>query len=261
MPARVKVSDNDQRLIRKLYEEDFLFATEIGKRLGLTRTVVKRVLRELGVESRGTFRPIPVGTEFNNGQLKVEAPAPPTMRADGWQRTNVWVRCKCNGPNSHFVVPAATLRCGGKKSCGCAAQNSPNYRRPANRDWGRVLKQYSDNHPDFALRLEQVKHICSQPCFYCGTPPSNELKGRRYRVSNGHTVLSYSGIDEVVHGGGHVAGNVLPCCYFCNMAKSDSRLEDWCQYVHKDIFELREAARMMGEALEFRSNDAPESRK
>jgi hypothetical protein len=254
LPAKVLISDNDRQLIRRLYEDDLLFATEIGRKLGLARWVVKRILGELKVESRGSFRPIPVGTEFNGGQLKVVAEAPPTVKANGWKQTNVRVHCRCNGPNSDFVVPAATLRSGGKKSCGCVSLSSPSYRPHPNREWGRILKQYSNNHPDFALCLEQVKYICSQPCFYCGGPRSNKLKGRRYRLSTGRTVLLYSGVDEVIHGKGHVVGNVLPCCYFCNMAKSDSTLEDWCQYAHKDIFEVREAARMMGEALERAGN-------
>lgn len=249
MPAKILISENDRKLIQKFYEEECLFSTEIGQKLGLTRTVVGRVLKELKIESRGTSKPIPVGTEFNNGQLKVTAPAPDTVGATGWRRTNVWVHCKCNGPNADFVVAAYLLRCGNVKSCGCICLNSPNYKPHPDREWGRIQRIYLNNRPDFVLSLKQVQYICSLPCFYCGSPCCNELKGRRYRVSTGKVVLQYSGIDEVVHGKGHIVGNVLPCCIVCNKAKSDMSLEEWCRYAHTNAENVLEAARTIGNAL------------
>src|SRR5208283_1483187 len=129
----------------------------------------------------------------------------------------------------------------------------PNYQPHPDCEWKRILRIYRNNHPDFRLFLEQVEHICSQPCSYCGGSPTNELKGRRYRTSTGIVASLYSGIDEVVHGKGHVVGNVLPCCIMCNKAKSDMALEEWCRYAHKDAAEVLEAARMMGEALKCHS--------
>jgi hypothetical protein len=249
MPGKVAISDRNQARIKRLYETELLFATEIGRRLGLTRTLVKRVLRELGVKSRGTFRPPAIGAEFNKGQLKVIKLAPPEMGGNGWLEARVWVHCGCDGVNSDFVVAAYKLRSGNVKSCGCLRKSSPNYCPHPDREWGRISRAYLNNDPDFSLDVRQIKYICTLPCFYCGLAPSNELMGRYYRVSNGQVVLRYSGIDEVLHGKGHVAGNVLPACIICNRAKSDSRLEEWCQYIRMRPSRVIKSARRLGHRL------------
>ena len=254
MPAKIAVSDKNRFRIKELYEIDLLFATEIGRKLGLTRTVVKRVLCELGVKSRGTFRPPAIGTEFNKGQLKVTGLASPAIGGNGWLETRVWVRCKCHGPNSAFIVAAYKLRSGNVKSCGCLSLGSPDYRPHPDREWGRILRIYVNNHADFSLSLVQIKCVCTLPCFYCGCSPGNELMGRRMRVSTGQVVLRYSGIDEVIHGRGHVIGNVLPSCITCNKAKSDSGLKEWCRYIRMKPAKVIEAARRLGQRLKRTQN-------
>ncbi len=249
MPAKVAISNKNRARIKKLYETDLLFASEIGIELGLTPALVKRVLRELGVKSRGTYKPPVIGTEFSKGQLKVTRLALPAVGSNGWLETRVWVRCKCNGPNSAFIVAAYKLRSGNVKSCGCLWFASPNYCPHPDREWGRILRIYVNNHTDFFLSLEQIKCVCMLSCFYCGCPPSNELMGRRMRVSTGQVVLQYSGIDEVIHGRGHVIGNVLPACIICNRAKSDSGLEEWCRYIRIKPAKVIKSARSLGQRL------------
>ena len=249
MPAKVAISKKNRTRIKELYETQLLFATEIGLKVGLTRTVVKRVLHELGVKSRGTFRPPAIGAEFNKGQLKVMRLASPGMGGNGWLEARVWAHCKCNGPRSDFIVAAYKLRSGNVKSCGCLRLGSLNYRPHPDREWMRISRIYLNNHRDFSLSVEQVKFICTLPCFYCGAPPSNELMGRHNRVSNGRVVLRYSGIDEVIHGREHVIGNVLPACIVCNRAKSDSRLEEWCLYIRVNPSKIIKSARRLGQRL------------
>lgn len=254
MPAKIRISKRIQVRIERLYENDLLFATEIARRLGLTDTVVKRVLRELGVKSRGTYRPPVIGTEFNNTQLRVIRLARPGLGRNGWLQTRVWVRCKCNGPNSLFMVPAYRLRSANVRSCGCLWLGSPNYRPHPDREWRRILRTYCTNHAEFSLNLAHIKLICALPCFYCGTPPNNELMGRYLRVSTRQVVLRYSGIDEVICEKGHVIGNVLPACIICNRAKSDSTLEEWCQYTGTNPNSVRQAARKLAERLKQTEN-------
>lgn len=249
MPARTFISERNRQRIKDLYERKLLFASEIGRRLGLTRVVVKRALRELGVESRGTFRPLEIGARFGRGQLTVTRYADPEIRRDGCREFRVWVHCKCEGPHSDFVVAAHKLRSGNVRSCGCLWCGSPNYRPHPDRDWGRILRTYRRNAPEFCLSIQQVKCICMMPCFYCGSPPENELMGRRHRLSTGQMVLRYSGIDEVNHGVGHIVGNLLPACAICNKAKSDETLEEWCRYTRLKRSEVLAAARRIGRKL------------
>src|SRR5579864_4495074 len=153
MPARITISNKNRSQIKKLYETELLFATEIGRKLGLTRTVVKRVLHELGAKSRGTFRTLAIGTPFNNGQLKVIRLASPAMGGNGWLEARVWVHCKCNRPSSDFIVAAHKLRSGNVKSCGCMRLGSPNYCPHPDREWARVSKIYLNNYSDFSLSV------------------------------------------------------------------------------------------------------------
>jgi len=108
---------------------------------------------------------------------------------------------------------------------------------------------YRYNYPGFGVCVEQIKVICALPCFYCGLLPTNELMGRHMKVSNGQIVLCYSGIDQVVPGRGHVIGNVLPACIICNRAKSDSSLQEWCQYIRVKPTKVIDATRRLGQRL------------
>lgn len=249
MPAKTAISVRKQARIRELYDKDLLFATEIGRKLNLSRTAVKRVLSDLGIESRGTYRPLRVGMEFNSGQLRVTGSASATTGANGWLSTQVWVHCRCDGTNSDFIVEAFKLRSGNVKSCGCLQNCSPNYRPHPDRVWRRLLRTYLSNHSDFALCLEQLKYICILPCYYCGVLPANELKGRRHRMSTGIVVLRYSGIDEVVHGKKHVVGNVLPACIVCNWSKSNSCIKEWSGYIRVSSDKILQDAYCLGEKL------------
>ena len=147
MPARVALSDKDQVQIKALYETDHLYATEIARELGLTYTLVKGILRQQGIKSRGTYTSPALGTEFNEGQLKVTRLAAPTVGKNGRLEIKVWVRCRCNGPNSEFVAAVHKLGSRNIKSCGCLWLASPNYRPHPNRDWDRVLRLYPKQWP------------------------------------------------------------------------------------------------------------------
>ncbi len=256
MAATCALSDGDQVTIKRLYVADHLFATEIARKLGLTYTVVKRALRMQGIKTRGIYTSPPIGTEFSKGQLKVTRLAAAATGRNGRLEVRVWVHCKCDGPNSEFAVAVYKLRARNIKSCGCLWLASPNYLPHPDREWNRILRMYENNCRVFGLSLEQMKTICALPCFYCGLPPGNTLIGRSKRLSNGQVVLRYSGVDEVVHGSGHVIGNVLPACIICNRAKSDSNLEEWCRYLHMKSTKVIEAARQLGQTLKQISNDA-----
>jgi hypothetical protein len=102
----------------------------------------------------------------------------------------------------------------------------------------------------FTLSLSQMKMACSLPCAYCGIEPSNILHratratdehGRRFRLTTGGTQLIYSGLDRVNPLVGYVPGNVVPCCKFCNFAKSDSTLTEFLARLARFGSQLQEA--------------------
>lgn len=93
-----------------------------------------------------------------------------------------------------------------------------------------IYKSYKKNgkNREFTLSFEEFKVLIFQNCTYCGEPPSNnrEYCGR---------YLKYTGIDRIDSSLGYVQGNVTPCCFKCNYAKTDMSLEEFRNYVKRLI--------------------------
>jgi hypothetical protein len=68
------------------------------------------------------------------------------------------------------------------------------------------------------ITLEDWKRLTVLACHYCGAAPSNCSEGGYGR--NGS--YRYNGLDRVDNGVGYTLENVVPCCKWCNHAKSDS---------------------------------------
>lgn len=85
------------------------------------------------------------------------------------------------------------------------------------------------------ITFEQFFALSQQNCEYCGLQPSlcynmaGSKKGQcnwsEYQKSNGEFI--YNTLDRVNSNKGHVIDNVVPCCYDCNVAKSDWSLEEF----------------------------------
>ena len=87
---------------------------------------------------------------------------------------------------------------------------SPAFRQVYRDYWAGAVKQGRE----FSLTPVEVDRIFGSHCHYCGLPPQTESKYRT--VKN----ITYNGLDRVDNGLGYVAGNVVPCCRFCNGMKS-----------------------------------------
>ena len=61
---------------------------------------------------------------------------------------------------------------------------------------------------DNTLTFEQFKHICEQPCYYCGAAPQKRSTG-----------LIKNGIDRFDNSIGYTLENCVPCCPMCNTIK------------------------------------------
>ena len=68
----------------------------------------------------------------------------------------------------------------------------------------------------FTLTEEDVKHIVTQPCFYCNT----------FKCET-------SGIDRVDSSIGYILENCVPCCFMCNRMKSNYSAEDFIEQCKK----------------------------
>lgn len=69
----------------------------------------------------------------------------------------------------------------------------------------------------FRLTREQFLYLVKLDCYYCGQPPTQQIRTKFQRRIEGS--FSYNGIDREDNNGGYVLTNCRPCCGPCNRAK------------------------------------------
>lgn len=143
-------------------------------------------------------------------------------------KTVLW-ECKCACGNITTVM-SRNLISGSTRSCGC-------YKREWNLKTKILDPAFSDlysNYQCFAKKAKRVfeipredfKRLTSQECFYCGKKPSQANKRRG-------NIYLYNGLDRVNNEKGYTLDNVVPCCGFCNRAKSSASQEVFISWIRR----------------------------
>lgn len=95
----------------------------------------------------------------------------------------------------------------------------------------KILANYKrgakDRNLDFNLSRDEVANIIHKPCYLCGRKNINEWK-----INGSDRIYRYNGIDRVDNNKGYFIGNVKPCCFDCNHAKSKNSLNDFLEWVN-----------------------------
>ena len=78
----------------------------------------------------------------------------------------------------------------------------------------------------FDLTEQEFKELSSLNCFYCNSEPTL-TKGHRSWSS----YIKTNGLDRVDSSMGYLYNNVVPCCKYCNFAKSDRTVEEFNKWV------------------------------
>jgi hypothetical protein len=99
-----------------------------------------------------------------------------------------------------------------------------------NQVFGSYRKRDEKRSFDFTITKEEFKNLTKQNCEYCGAEPNNILKGTTWGY-NGDYI--YNGLDRVDSNKGYTLDNVVPCCKYCNFAKSDMTKEDFLSHMFK----------------------------
>lgn len=106
------------------------------------------------------------------------------------------------------------VACGGPRPCNCGRPHTPNAR------YG--LLRYVARSRELAMELTKGEYIelISNPCHWCGGP------------------LDESGtqIDRLDSSLGYLKGNVVPCCGWCNVMKTDMPVDEFLSRV-RNIYE------------------------
>ena len=137
----------------------------------------------------------------------------------------IW-RCKCDCGNTKDV-PAYYLKNGWTQSCGCLGQESkgkynrmPHGIAARNSLYRRYKEKALKRKIQFDLTMEEFEEITHKKCHYCGIEPYRE-----HKIKNKTGIYLYNGIDRVDNTKGYIRNNVVPCCKYCNQAKSDLTTE------------------------------------
>jgi hypothetical protein len=136
--------------------------------------------------------------------------------------------CRCDCGNEITVAAGGLLKAVG---CGCA-QSAPRGGRAAGEASRKhVLTQYQRNaqYRDLPWELtdDDFDKLTSSDCHYCGLPPGRVFRSGAY--IGGEFV--YSGLDRLDNTAGYVPGNVVPCCWDCNRAKSDLSYDEFMTWL------------------------------
>lgn len=152
-------------------------------------------------------------------------------------------KCKCDCGNTSIVV-ASNLKRGVTKSCGCQRRWLSSQRRlslvldPDVAILKSIARAYRAGAARkgrvFLLLDEEVLHLVTSNCRYCGDPPSRLVKLQE-RLKTPQGELKTNGIDRVDNALGYTLENCVPCCTICNNAKKSMSLREWLAYLARIV--------------------------
>lgn len=90
---------------------------------------------------------------------------------------------------------------------------------------------------EYHLTRHDHEQIALSSCYYCGSPPSNQLRSYRTKKLR----IKYSGIDRIDPSKGYVQDNIRPSCKTCNTAKADRPENEFIHHI-KTIYKNNHAA-------------------
>lgn len=96
----------------------------------------------------------------------------------------------------------------------------------ANR-WSAYRQGAKTRGYEFSLSKEEFLFLLTSPCFYCASPPQENILRNN---------LGVNGIDRLDNSLGYISGNVVPCCSRCNTAKSSMSYKEFMEWIGRVYF-------------------------
>jgi hypothetical protein len=86
--------------------------------------------------------------------------------------------------------------------------------------------------------LETFYKYSQSKCYYCNAEKSNHfnvyLKDKKASiVAKNNAGYYYNGLDRIDNTKTHTIDNIVPCCKYCNFAKSSLTLEEFYDWIKK----------------------------
>jgi len=142
--------------------------------------------------------------------------------------------CMCDCGNK-VCTAGFRLKNGKTRSCGCLSADLARERRSLDNgeaSLNQVFAAYKRSAKirdySFEINKEEFHNIIKRKCFYCGSLPDNICK-----MKSGDCI--YNGLDRIDNNKGYIFGNVVACCYRCNVMKNTMNLSEFREHINKII--------------------------
>lgn len=156
-------------------------------------------------------------------------------------KNKTWVvRCVC-GEEKVFWKYSAIFR---QETCGCGTDEaglSKQQRRMLNSRLHSYKSGAKKRGLNWNLTYSEFVEITSSPCVYCGTEPkqtnyfenSPSLQKESPNVDWSKYTINFNGVDRVDSSEDYTYDNCVPCCTYCNRAKSDLSLPEFKSHIER----------------------------
>lgn len=144
------------------------------------------------------------------------------------KKGHLW-KCRCDC-GCDTVVVSHSLRRGATRSCGKCDLAKTTKPSLVNTWFGRCRATARNRSLEFTLTLAYFEATVVLPCYYCGGKPKpRKALQHSPRVADSKT--AFNGLDRRDNDKGYVRGNVVPCCWVCNRAKSTMTVEEFNEWL------------------------------
>lgn len=136
--------------------------------------------------------------------------------------------CKCG---DKAIIGGYNLRNNHAKSCGCLKSKLVYENREEllkRQLYARFIKNSRQRNLISNIYFENFKLLIFKPCYYCGIEYSCTKQDiGRNRKNHSNKKIFYNGLDRIDSSKGYIIDNVVPCCKYCNQAKSNLSEEEF----------------------------------
>lgn len=103
---------------------------------------------------------------------------------------------------------------------------------------GNSIKSVFYNYSDGDLTIEEFYYLSQEYCYYCGGFPKNIFNRAKIDKKSSASAkllgdFFYNGLDRIDNKLKHNKNNVVPCCKYCNFAKSNISFENFCSWIER----------------------------
>ena len=152
-------------------------------------------------------------------------------------------KCKCIC-GKEIITNTDKLISGHTKSCGCInRENGKILAKKMNKAWTKyspieasARRVHKGRYDD--MSFNEFYDMSQLNCFYCNAAPNNNANWARNDkkaslTSKDNANFIYNGIDRIDSSLGHIKGNCVPACKFCNYSKSNMTLDEFKSFIKR----------------------------